>query len=277
MPRRGLTLLELLIAIGLVVALGALVFPTMMGRQRQRTFDSTIEIIRDQLLLARAHAQATGVPVEVMYYSDAPHVEAWMFRPELAASRFGDADGSAAMLDFDEERDEDLLIPEGWAYRHLAEGVQVTKTPPQELEDGYDDPFGSFDDDLGAYFDDASSSLVLDQPPRTIRLAVFLPDGSALLGEGVWVVDNDGRARRIEVNPWTGLPIFDGTGVNRGAVEVADDDELDDELEEFERDEQRDDVEPPITEEEEIDSEDAQSTQGEGDRSVEQDDEQEER
>ncbi|MCH8210830.1 MAG: hypothetical protein IIB99_05600, partial [Planctomycetes bacterium] len=88
MPRRGLTLLELLIAIGLVVALGALVFPTMMGRQRQRTFDSTIQIIRDQLLLARAHAQATGVPVEVMYYSEAPHVEARMFRPERAASRF---------------------------------------------------------------------------------------------------------------------------------------------------------------------------------------------
>ncbi len=269
MPRRGLTLLELLMAIGLVVALGALVFPTMMGRQRQRTFDSTIQIIRDQLLLARAHAQATGVPVEVMYYSEAPHVEARMFRPERAASRFGDADGSAAMLDFSEEPDEDLLIPEGWAYRHLAEGVHVTRTPPQELQDGYDDSFGSFDDDLGAYFDDASASLVSGQPPRTIRLAVFLPDGSALLGEGVWVVDNDGRARRIEVNPWTGLPIFGATAVNRGAVEVADDAEPDDEFEEFERDEQRDD--------EGVDSEDAESMSGEDDRAAEPDEEPDER
>lgn len=269
MPRRGLTLLELLIAIGLVVALGALVFPTMMGRQRQRTFDSTIQIIRDQLLLARAHAQATGVPVEVMYCSEAPRVEARMFRPERAASRFGDADGSAAMLDFSEEPDEDLLIPEGWAYRHLAEGVQITKTPPQELQHGYDDSFGSFDDDLGAYFDDASASLVPDQPPRTIRLAVFLPDGSALLGEGVWVVDNDGRARRIEVNPWTGLPIFDATAVNRDAVEDADDSELDDEFEEFERDEQRDD--------EDVDSEDVESVSGEDDRAAEPDEEPDER
>ena len=265
MPRRGLTLLELLIAIGLVVALGALVFPTMMGRQRQRTFDSTIQIIRDQLLLARAHAQATGEPVEVMYYSEAPHVEARMFRPERAASRFGDADGSAAMLDFSEEPDEDLLIPEGWAYRHLAEGVQITRTPPQEIEDGYDDSFGSFDDDLGAYFDDASASLVQDQPPRIIRLAVFLPDGSALLGEGVWVVDNDGRARRIEVNPWTGLPIFDATAANRDAVEDADDSELDDEFEEFERDEERDD--------DEVDSEDVESVSGEGNRAADPDEE----
>ena len=265
MPRRGLTLLELLIAIGLVVALGALVFPTMMGRQRQRTFDSTIQIIRDQLLLARAHAQATGVPVEVMYSSDTPRVEARMFRPERAASRFGDDDGSAAMLDFPEEPDEDVLIPEGWAYRHLAEGVHVTRTPPQELGDGYDDPFGSFDDDLGAYLDDASASLVPDQPRRIIRLAVFLPDGSALLGEGVWVVDNDGRARRIEVNPWTGLPIFDATVVNRDAVEDADDSELDDEFEEFERDEQRDN--------EEVDSEDAESMSGEDDRAADPDEE----
>ncbi len=269
MPRRGLTLLELLIAIGLVVALGALVVPTMMGRHRQRAFDSTAQIIRDQLLLARAHAQATGAPVEVMDYSEAPHIEARMFRPERAASRFGDADGSAAMLRFGEEPDEDLLIPEGWAYRHLAEGVQVTKTPPQELQDGYDDPFGSFDDDLGADFDDASASLVPDQPPRTIRLAVFLPDGSALLGEGVWVVDNDGRARRIEVNPWTGLPIFGATAVNRGAVEVAEDAEPDDELEEFERDEQRDD--------EGVDSEDAESMSGEDDRAAEPDEEPDER
>ena len=269
MPRRGLTLLELLMAIGLVVALGALVFPTMMGRQRQRTFDSTIQIIRDQLLLARAHAQATGIPVEVMYYSDAPHVEARMFRPERAASRFGNADGSAAMLDFPEEPDEDLLIPEGWAYRHLAEGVHVNRTPPQELQDGSDEPFGSFDDDLGADFDDASASLGLDQPPRTIRLAVFLPDGSALLGEGVWVVENDGRARRSEVNPWTGLPIFDAAAVNRGAVEDGDDAEPDDEFEEFERDEQRDD--------EGVDSEDAESMSGEDDRAAEPDEEPDER
>ncbi len=269
MPRRGLTLLELLIAIGLVVALGALVFPTMMGRQRQRSFDSTIQIIRDQLLLARAHAQATGIPVEVMYYSEAPHVEARMFRPERATSRFGDADGSAAMLDFGEEPDEDLLIPEGWAYRHLAEGVQITRTQPQELQDGYDDSFGSFDDDLGAYFDDASASLVPDQPPRTIRLAVFLPDGSALLSEGVWVVDDDSRARRIEVNPWTGLPIFDATAVDRGAVDLADDAELDDEFEEFERDMERDD--------EGVDSEDAEFMPSEDDRAAEPDEEPDDR
>ncbi len=122
---------------------------------------------------------------------------------------------------------------------------------------------------MSADFDDASASLVPDQPPRTIRLAVFLPDGSALLGEGVWVVDNDGRARRIEVNPWTGLPIFDATAVNRGAVEVADDAEPDDELEELERDEQRDD--------EGVDSEDAESMSGEDDRAAEPDEEPDER
>lgn len=269
MPRRGMTLLELLIAIGLVVALGALVFPTMMGRQRQRSFDSTIQIIRDQLLLARAHAQATGVPVEVMYYSDAPHIEVRMFRPERAAARFGDADGSAVMLDSGEEPDEDLLIPEGWAYRHLAEGVQITRTPPQELQDGYDDSFGSFYDELEADFDDASASPALDQPPRTIRLAVFLPDGSALLGEGVWVVDDDGRSRRIEVNPWTGLPIFGATTQNRDAVEVADDAEPDDEFEEFEPDEQGDD--------EGVNPEDAESVSGEDDRAAEPDEEPDER
>ena len=119
MCRRGLTLLELLIVIGLVVALGAIVLPAMTGVQSQRAFDSTVQIIRDQLLLARAHAQSTGTPVEVIYYSPSPRVEARLFDPELQSSPSPhlDADGSGDLpqsepLMLDEQDEAELVIGE---------------------------------------------------------------------------------------------------------------------------------------------------------------------
>ena len=243
MRRSGMTLLELLIAIGLVVALGALVFPAMMGTHRQRAFDSSVQIVQNQLLLARAHAQATGEPVEVTYYSTPPRVEARMFKPELADDvyRFEGDEGSAASFgaeSFDIEDDqelEELVIPEGWAYRQLAQGIRITKTLPEVFEDDYGEQFGSFIEPEGD-FGDRSELLELDQEPRFIRLAVFLPDGSALLGDPVWVVDEDDRVGRMEVNPWTGLPIFEPNIASAGNVDLEDDEELDDELDEFERD-----------------------------------------
>ena len=90
MNRRGFTLLELLIVIGLVLGLGALVWPAMTKFQQERIFDSTVEIVRDQLMLARAHAQATGKPVEVIYLSQPPRVEARMFDPILKAMQEND-------------------------------------------------------------------------------------------------------------------------------------------------------------------------------------------
>ena len=243
MRRRGLTLLELLIAISLVVALGAIVLPAMTGVQSQRAFDSTVQIIRDQLLLARAHAQSTASPVEVIYYSHSPRVEARLFDPALQAndSQFVDADRSddrpqSDPFILDERDDDELVIGEAWAYRHLAQDVRITKTPPQDAADDFDDAFGSFED-FGDDFDDQSQLFDPDGEPHAIRLAVFLPDGSALLGQPVWVIDNDGRVGRLEVNPWTGLPIFDAIGAYRGVDEPADDEQPDDELEEFERDE----------------------------------------
>ena len=151
----------------------------------------------------------------------------------------------------DEQDEDELVIGEAWAYRHLAQDVRITKTPPQEAADDFDDAFGSFED-FGDEFNDQSQLFDPDEEPHAIRLAVFLPDGSALLGEPVWVIGNDGRVGRLEVNPWTGLPSFDATGAYRGA-----DEPVDDELEEFDRDEttRDEDVEPVDGEEARNDAE----------------------
>lgn len=203
MNRRGFTLLELLIVIGLVLGLGALVWPAMTKFQQERIFDSTVEIVRDQLMLARAHAQATGKPVEVIYLSQPPRVEARMFDPILRAMQEND---DLESLNLSDEQLEDSVIAEPWAYRHLPSKVHISNKP-QQNNDGDDlYEFSDFSEDDFLDFDQ-------DPQPRIIRLAIFLSDGSALLGNPFWIIDSDGRQGRIAVNPWTGIAGYEQSSI----------------------------------------------------------------
>ncbi|MFB3137874.1 MAG: hypothetical protein ACE10B_01465, partial [Phycisphaerales bacterium] len=138
MNRRGLTLLELLLAIGLLLAMAALALPTVLKGFGERAFESSAEVARNQLLLGRAHAQAAGQPVEVTYYSPPSRIEARLFRAGLRgieqgqpqAARSADVGLSDPPSFSDEESDPEPLIPEGWASRLLANGVWITDRPP---------------------------------------------------------------------------------------------------------------------------------------------------
>jgi type II secretory pathway pseudopilin PulG len=212
MNRRGVTLLELLLAIALLLALGGLVLPALFNRLPERAFESSAEIVRSQLLLARAHAQATGEPIEVLFATDPPRVAARRFDASLVTlePQAGDSDApdgqgepfEVTPLD-DEEAPEALRIPEPWAERALADGVWIAESPgPAEGEPA---GFGVEAELLAAGDEDIER----DDVPRAIRLALFMPDGSAVLAEPVWVRDDHGRRGRLAVNHWTGLPSFE--------------------------------------------------------------------
>jgi type II secretory pathway pseudopilin PulG len=172
--RRALTLIELLLAIGLLLVLGGIVLPSVFTGLRERTFESAAEVIRNQLLLARAHSQATRRPVEVRYDDRPP-------RSARVGARYFPVQNADALAD-DQEQPVDLVIVEGWADRGLPDGLRLTD--PQD--------------------DDSQ-----DDGPQVIRLAVYMPDGSALMARSVWILDDQGRQGRLQVNPWTGLPSFE--------------------------------------------------------------------
>lgn len=166
--RLGITLIELLLAIGLALVLSGIVLPAVFTGLRERAFESTVEVVRNQFLLARAHAQITRRPVEVMY-DDRPPRSARVW-----AQYF--------LVDQEQEQDilPDQLIVEGWADRALADGLGITDRSATEQDE-----------------------------PRSFRLAVYMPDGSALMSRPVWISDDHGRRGKIQVNPWTGLPSFE--------------------------------------------------------------------
>ncbi len=191
MKRRALTLIELLLAIGLLLVLGGIVLPAVLTGLRERAFESTAEIIRNQLLLARAHSQATRRPVEVLYVDRPP-------RSARVGARYFPVQNAETRAD-DQQQPVDLVIVEGWADRGLPDGLRLT------------DPQG-----------DQSE----DDEPRVLRLAVYMPDGSALLARPVWILDDHGRRGRLQVNPWTGLPSFERIfGGDESALDEPPDDE----------------------------------------------------
>ncbi len=228
---RGFSLLELLIVIALLATLTALVLPSMMGTRGRHAFESSVDVIGNQLLLARAHAQATGSPVEVVYFhGKTPRVEARFFMPLVEAMADGggsyssagaDEDGALPVIDeIDRQLQIEARIGEGWAYRELADGVTIVAQPPD------DEQLDTFD----TFVEQAERLDDLDSTHRrsVLRIAVFAPDGTAIIGEPVWIVGEDLKGR-LQVSSFTGLASFTSVADLSPDDELfAEDDPLDD-------------------------------------------------
>ena len=79
MRRSGFSLLELLIALSLILAMAALTLPVVSRTLAARDFESTVDRLTHQLRLARAQAQVSGRAVEVICTPDSGRIEARYF------------------------------------------------------------------------------------------------------------------------------------------------------------------------------------------------------
>jgi prepilin-type N-terminal cleavage/methylation domain-containing protein len=238
----GLTLLELLLAIALLLSLSALALPSLVGVLDERAFESTQDVVKAHLLLARAHAQQTGRPVEVIYDPADNRLTARMFdvqslkatiepaeAPENAARGDEPDDASpSAPLMFDDDAAAAAIIPESWAVQPLRDELSLRTQPPPWMEhidesallelesfEGFSAPFGP--------------DFIARQPEDLdpIRLAIYLPDGTALLALEAWLIGPEPLARQLVIDAWTGQPAFrlpaDVTDVSITDDEVSDD------------------------------------------------------
>ena len=189
-----------MIAMALFVGLAAIALPSVLGEIDRRAYESAEQLITSQLLLARAHAQVTGRSVEVSYYTEGSTVVARFFDPAQDPGGGDDAFTSADELGVSRDGQSDpQAIHERWAYRALADGVTISREPPPDP----DEPFSA------ESFASEDSLDTLASEPETIRIVVFLSDGSTLLSVPVWLVGDERRAGVFSVNAWTGLPVFD--------------------------------------------------------------------
>ncbi len=211
--RRAITLLELLLALVLVLALAAISLPAMFEASEHRRLRETAEAIETQLLLARAHAMTEGVSVEVRVHGDEHAVTAVERRspsdardgkPRKPSRRIPSADDRAD----DESTDEGAKdIDRAWARTPLYEGVKVSHTPPAPTagDTGRLDPMAITSFGSRRLLGDEND----EDDDSPVTAAVFLPDGSAAVTQELWLSDAAGRVMRIDVGRWTGLPSID--------------------------------------------------------------------
>ena len=127
--RRGVSLIELLIAIGVVLAIAAIVIPWTAGWLGGRELDNAEDNLTMQMMMARAAAREEGRPVQVVVQNEggSSRVKAcWMSGGDLGGNLAGNPganDGFERSGRRDEAASSSINAP--WATMQLPHGVRV--------------------------------------------------------------------------------------------------------------------------------------------------------
>ncbi len=202
MRSRGFTLLEILVALGVLGVVLGLSLPAISARLDRGSFDANAERLVGALRLARDEARDAGRPVSVRARTPGlgPTFVEWSFATSPAA-RESSPQG----------------VPAEPAWTKLVEiprSYFVSDQDPAAI-----DPNGSASASPDPLLSDAALESGLDEGgTRTLPVCVFTPGAEAIVSGPVWLVDAD-RARLPEVNRWVKLTLSPWTGrmsVERG-------------------------------------------------------------
>ncbi|MEY4117288.1 MAG: hypothetical protein RLZZ116_616 [Planctomycetota bacterium] len=189
--RRGLSIVELLVAIGVVIAISAIVIPWSAGWLGGRELDNAEDNLAMQMMMARAAAREEGRPVEVVAEFDgvSSRVKArWMEAGDDAGfARSGPRDEAGQ----DAPDDPDSAIDANWASVKLPHGVRVALGLAADREASAKQPV-----------DDAE----LLPSARGETIAIFLPDGTVFFAPVFMLRTDAGSLRAMKVDRATGVP-----------------------------------------------------------------------
>ena len=188
MAGRAFTLLELLIAMAIVIALAGLIAPIGLARLTSAEFEQSRYTLETTLMLARAEAMRSGEPVTVLVGGPAAGPS------RLFAGKLGVETSGVGLTE------EMKQAP--------APGPVMEETDlPGAVRLVFDDP--SVEPGKGSESEPASDSKspAADQTTESTSRAavvVFLPDGRASGVRPCWMMDGAGSAAAVTINSWTG-------------------------------------------------------------------------
>ena len=197
--RVGFTLLELMLTLGLVLAIAAVAIPFSY-----REFIKQESVVaRDRLVMqasqARAAARRSGIPYRMMVDVSGREVRVYAVDPRNP----GSIDSGGVLID-QEGGDSDVqVLPESWQrtllpqeMRIVSEGLNESDVLDEDTDFEPLESFGTADDE---FLDDA-----WDQPAH---IATFMPDGTVLIGESV--VLEGSSLYRLSFNRWSGAILLE--------------------------------------------------------------------
>jgi Tfp pilus assembly protein FimT len=193
MTRRGVTILELLVVIGLLLALASVALPIVVTRAAGSALPEAQQQVEAALMLARADAQRDSAPVRVRARACAQGgmelvaetVELRQGGTDRGAAS-ADADGSDPVSGSDERTRLSAVytLPRGIVLSDSVKSADAVAHQPLA------EPV------TGGAAAAASNDWVL--------LAVFLPSGEAIRPGPRYLIDERGRAAELVVEPWSG-------------------------------------------------------------------------
>lgn len=185
MPKRGFSILELLVVVGVIVALGAVVSASLFGLAAGARFDEAVRRVEAAFVLARADAQRERTALAVVADSGADGVA-------LVLERFEPGSEPAAAV---EPR------PAGSAGGRVSRRL-VLLPPGVRATDQLPPAPGSAD---SRTVPPAGTGTARAEGGRqSVRVCVMLPDGGAWASGPVYLVGAGERTAKIGVNRWTG-------------------------------------------------------------------------
>lgn len=184
------SMVEVLIAIAIVGMLAALVAVPMTSHVRGAEVDGAAARIQSALSDAQATARESGLPVTVIAIVGDDG------RTGVDSRTVSETASQAANANLGMEH----AFTRATKRLNLPQGITIAgRTPAAE-------PVRS----LGGMGAPASDSRPEVSEPRERTLAVFLPDGSAVVSGPILVRGRDGRSSEVRVNPWTGVAALAG-------------------------------------------------------------------
>lgn len=190
--RRGLTLLEILICIGIIAVLLSIALPIGLRTIEEGEVASAEEEVAAELLKARVQAQEGRRPVEVVFEGNPPRLVVRWFDPAI----LGERDEVAA--------DDRAPAVEGRRETTLASSFRVVAMTDVEAETGLP----------------AAEAVERPVANDSLRVAVFLPDGTLLFAAPFLLLHDNGMRSSISVDPWTGHPAVSRKNVDAAAEGV---------------------------------------------------------
>ncbi|MGE3320914.1 MAG: Tfp pilus assembly protein FimT/FimU [Phycisphaerales bacterium] len=237
MRRRGMTLLELMVVLAIVLALASVVAPAFVQWSRASKLPQAGNQVEALMMMAQADAQRQSVPVRVVARVGAGGAtELVTERVELLAPggaeqepmfESGGAEGEATASR--STRASRTTGPSGMgaagvvsATCTLPAGVSVIERVPEPGADGIE-PAAASVESVARPEGPAARVGMFDAEPRAgILMAVFLPDGEAVWPGPRFLVDSAGRALEVGIEPVSGRVIMKArTGASRAGVRGA--------------------------------------------------------
>lgn len=191
--RAGFTLIEVMIALGLVLALSVLAWASLSPLRDRVAMDEATAMVADGVEQARSMAASSNQVLEVRASIEATTLE-------IQARSIAPA-----------PKDEDRASTQEGQERPWSVLVRIVGSFARE------DPLGDGTDE-----DAARMPTLVDGEPEYVSIGMALPDGSMVAGVPLRLKDSDGRWSIVRVGTWT-------TRVEVEVSESVDSDEMADE------------------------------------------------